>query len=306
MLGLCMFLTILMMLFSAKTMVAVHQAAEVFTRSVMPALFPTMIAGSLIAHYSPHFKKRTNIFVFETMFGFMAGSPASIRQLALINQQQNLSQKDYCTLLCMSGVMSPMFFTGALASRMGSRNAFALLFCHWAAALLTGWGYSWWCRSRTGSEVPPFPQSIPKPTPPSPNFATALTSAIRETALAQLSVLGAMMVFSVLAAVIRECLVHLFPVWAASHTSWLAVGWSLMEVGGGVLALLESNPASPLWLICGLCSFGGLSIWLQNLLFLDAKTHPAELLGFRTLHGVLAMILCVVVQFFTPVPQPWA
>ena len=293
-LGLCMFLTLLMLLFSAKTMVAAHQAAEVFARSVMPALFPTMIAGSLIARYSPCIKTRTNIFRFQIMFGFMAGSPASTRQLAMLNEQQNLPQKDYRLLLCMSGVMSPMFFTGAVASRMGECTALLVLCCHWLAALLTGCVYNWGTRTRVSNKISSSSQTTSKPS--SPTFAAALTSAIREAALAQLSVLGAMMVFSILAAVIRECLAHVFPIWTANHASWLAVGWSLLEVGGGVLALLEGDPATPPWLICGLCSFGGLSIWLQNLLFLDAKTHPAELLGFRTLHGVLAMILCAVAQ----------
>ena len=296
MLGLCMFLTLLMLLFSAKTMVAAQQAAAVFARSVMPALFPMMIVGSLIACYSTVSQKRIKYFLSQIMFGFMAGSPASTKQLSMTLQHQTMPQKDYNALLCMSGVMSPMFFTGVLASRLGSGEALMMLCCHWAAALLTGSVYIWFSSNQLHKEDFSSPKTISKSASPSPTFAAALTGAIREAALAQLSVLGAMMVFSILAALIRECFAHLFPLWTASHDSWLAVGWSLLEVGGGILALLDSTPATPPWLICGLCSFGGLSIWLQNLLFLDAKTPPAELLGFRTLHGVLAMFLCAIVQ----------
>lgn len=309
MLWLCMIVTILLLLFSAETMLSAQETASTFVHSVMPALFPMMVVGSMISRNSSVFISRTKIFISHIMFGFMAGSPASTRQLAFVAEQQELSSKEYRMLLCMSGVMSPMFFTGVLASRLNSKIAWMMLGCHWSAALLTGGLYAGLAFSmqkfrRTAPKKLPFTaKQTGNPTPPapvssihSPTFADALTGAIREAALAQLSILGAMMVFSILASILREVMLGLFPLWTASHGSVLSIGWSLMEIGGGILALLEEAPATPPWLVCGLCSFGGLSIWLQNLLFLDAKTHPAELLGFRILHGVIAMILCYFVS----------
>ena len=311
MLWLCMIVTILLLLFSTEIMFSAQEPATVFTHSVMPALFPMMVVGSLISRNPPQSRIRTNIYIKQILFGFLAGSPASTRQLALVAEQQKVSQNTYRTLLCMSGVMSPMFFTGVLASRLGRPIAWIILGCHWTAALFSGWLYAGLAirepsQQQKTLETHSFQikqANMTTSTIPSPTFAVALTNAIREAALAQLSILGAMMVFSILAAAFREVLLRLFPLWTASHGTVLSVGWSLMEIGGGILSLLEEAPATPPWLICGLCSFGGLSIWLQNLLFLDAKTHPAELLGFRTLHGVIAMILCYFVsRWFSAAP----
>ena len=308
MLGFGMILSLLMLLFSAQTMLAVQQAAQVFVQSVMPSLFPMMILGNLITSCMPLLCSRTGICIFQIMFGFCAGSPASTRQLTALAEQQTLSLVTYRVLLCMSGVMSPMFFTGALASRMGKQAAWLMLCCHWAGALMTGLLYIGLHRARkhhtptltlhnaaSTAATADQHQALPTKKSSSPSIAAVLPTAISNTALALLSVLGAMMTFSFLAAVFRALLAQLFPEWTATHGAWLAVGWSLMEIGGGAMALLDSLPAAPPWLVCALCSFGGLSIWLQNLLFLSPKIHPAELLGFRALHGVLAGICSFVV-----------
>lgn len=294
----CMFLTILILVFSSQTMAAAQQAAMVFMRSVMPALFPMMIIGGLITHYSPVVRTRTRVYIFQIIFGFCTGSPASTRQLAAVAEHHHI--QDYRNLLCMSGVMSPMFFTGALASYMGKTTALMILLCHWVAAILTGLLYA---RTAHGKRRDTFPQMKTKqahsPVLTQSSF-TALPAIIRDTALAQLSILGTMITFSILASVFRELLLLLFPVWTANHSSWLNVGWALMEIGGGTMALLDGNPSVNPWLICGLCSFGGLSIWQQNLLFLNPKVHPAELLCFRILHGVIAMILSFFVFRWLP------
>jgi len=120
-------------------------------------------------------------------------------------------------------------------------------------------------------------------------FSTLLTTAIEKAAHAQLSILGAMMIFSIIATLFRTLLTRLFPAWASAHGPWLAVVWALMEIGGGALAVIDTFP--PLWLVCALCSFGGLSIWLQNLLFLDEKIRPAKLLLMRAVHGAACYAL---------------
>lgn len=309
MLGFGMILSILMLLFSAQTMLAAQQAAQVFVQSVMPSLFPMMIVGHLITSCMPFIASRTGLCIFQIMFGFCAGSPASTRQLTALAERQRLSLAIYRSLLCMSGVMSPMFFTGALASRMSKQAAWLMLCSHWAGALLTGLLYAGLHKAcnhhspmmtvqNAASTATIAGQRPAQPTKSasSASIAAVLPSAISSTALALLSVLGAMMTFSILAAVFRAVLAQLFPQWTATHGAWLALGWSLMEISGGAMALLDCLPAAPPWLVCALCSFGGLSIWLQNLLFLSAKIHPAELLGFRALHGVLAGICCFVVS----------
>ena len=63
-------------------------------------------------------------------------------------------------------------------------------------------------------------------------------------------------------------------------------------MGGGAHALLDASAAPDLPLLCALCSFGGLSIWMQNLLFLGKSIRPGKLLLLRLLHGAATYGIC--------------
>ena len=65
-----------------------------------------------------------------------------------------------------------------------------------------------------------------------------------------------------------------------------------VEIGGGAHALLDVSPTPDLPLLCALCSFGGLSILMQNLLFLGKSIRPGKLLLVRLLHGAAAYGVC--------------
>ena len=101
-----------------------------------------------------------------------------------------------------------------------------------------------------------------------------------------------MMLFSILAALFRQGLSALLPGWAASHPELPAIFWAVLEVGGGAHALLDASAAPDLPLLCALCSFGGLSILMQNLLFLGKSIRPGRLLACRLLHGAAAYGIC--------------
>ena len=119
-----------------------------------------------------------------------------------------------------------------------------------------------------------------------------LPDSLRQAGTALLSVCGAMMLFSILAAFFRQGLSALLPGWAADHPEIPALLWALLEIGGGAHALLDVSPTPDLPLLCALCSFGGLSIWMQNLLFLGKSIRPGKLLLLRLLHGAAAYGVC--------------
>ena len=105
-----------------------------------------------------------------------------------------------------------------------------------------------------------------------------------------------MMVFSVAASLVRSALALIFPIWTAQHADWLAVLWGVMEIGGGSSAVIGAWQ-EPHALLSALCGFGGLSIWLQNLLFLENSIRPARLLCMRAVHGAVCYAL---VGIFNP------
>ncbi|NCB05795.1 MAG: hypothetical protein EOM69_09790 [Clostridia bacterium] len=101
----------------------------------------------------------------------------------------------------------------------------------------------------------------------------------------------AMMLCAVLSAVLRGVLGALgLPMDGRAA----AVMHGLLEIGGGAYDVSRAFE-SPAALLCGLCSFGGISILLQNIAFLGEEIRPMSLLLTRAAHGAISFGLCKMV-----------
>lgn len=260
-----------LVLFSGEAMQAASQAAAVFGSGVMPALFPMMVVSRLLPSGS-------GALVPEALFAFASGSPASAQRVRRLFDN-GLSQGRAEILLLLTGVMSPMFFTGTLAAWTGEQHtACAMLLLHWLSAILCAMLWSRFVPARQAS-----PLSLPH------EEKTGLSAAIVQSAQALMAVCGAMMLFSIAAGVLRAALSRLFPAFALEKL--FSLMHAVLEIGGGTAAVLNAWEEPPYALLSALCSFGGLSIWMQNLLFADKCIRPAKLLGMRALHGAVCYLL---------------
>ena len=244
--------------FSDTAMQSASEAAKVFAGGVMPALFPMMVLGRMAGGAGG--------WAQAVLMGWMSGSPASAQRAASLWQSGRIRCAE--KLLCLTGVMSPMFFMGTLCAWGVPRAAaWRMLVCHWLGAALCALV---WC-----DRTPPFqgPQS-------QTTRGETLPQAIHQSARSLLAVCGAMMLFSIIAGVLRRLL---------RDAPWTAALWAMLEIGGGAHAVLRTFH-QPYALLCGLCSFGGLSIWLQNLLFTGEKIRPVRLLWMRMLHGAVSFL----------------
>lgn len=280
-------LAALMLLDSDTVLNAVNGAAGVFVRSVMPALFPMMVLNGLSARLSGRERRWMTVG-----FCWLAGSPASAQRLEGLRERGELPERALLPLAAATGVMSPLFFVGSLGSRLSNpAGGWLLLTAHWlgalaAAGLIHG-------LSRRFSPTEKAETFRPEErTAGRASLLAALPDSLRQAGTALLSVCGAMMLFSILAAFFRQGLSALLPGWAANHPEVPALLWALLEIGGGAHALLDVSPTPDLPLLCALCSFGGLSIWMQNLLFLGKSIRPGKLLLLRLLHGAAAYGVC--------------
>ncbi len=296
---------------------AAREAAAVFASGVMPALFPMMVLAGL-----PWGRGRSEggwrAFWGAVLFAFGAGSPAGARRVAALEDRGNLGP-----WFVAAGVMSPLFFLGTLAGWTGRGPAMGVLLCiHWAGALLTAalaWGVR---RLSSPLACPPSVTPMHPPIQPAggeagggaltwesgaqapggephasgnrpPSLAGALPQAIASAARALLSVCGAMMLFGVAAAVLKGLLPRLWPGGEEAGALPLAVVHALLEIGGGAYALIQAAARANLPeqllcpLLCAACSFGGLSIWLQNLAYTGQSIRPGALLLYRAVHGAL-------------------
>ena len=280
-------LAALMLLDSDTVLNAVNGAAGVFVRSVMPALFPMMVLNGLSARLSGRERRWMTVG-----FCWLAGSPASAQRLEGLWERGELPERALLPLAAATGVMSPLFFVGSLGSRLPNpAGGWLLLTAHWlgalaAAGLIHG-------LSRRFSPTEKAETFRPEErTAGRASLLAALPDSLRQAGTALLSVCGAMMLFSILAAFFRQGLSFLLPGWTADHPEVPALLWALLEIGGGAHALLDVSAAPDLPLLCALCSFGGLSIWMQNLLFLGKSIRPGKLLLLRLLHGTAAYGVC--------------
>ena len=269
------------LMFSSEAMAAASQAAQLFASGVMPALLPMMVLCRLFAPGKNHEHSPVRDAVGAVLFSFASGSPASAQRLDDLWCAGAVSPRALEPLLAACGVMSPMFFVGTLATWTGLKaGCWAMLACHWLGALATAGLVR--LMERRGSAVPSRKPAAREQSP-------SLPAAVAGAATALVAVCGAMMAFAAAAGVIKALLTALFPAWMAEHRPLVAAVWALMEVGGGAAAVLEAFPRPPLPLLCALCSFGGLSIWLQNLMFVDRCVRPVKLLMMRMLHGALSL-----------------
>ena len=255
-----------LLLFSDKAMQAASEAARVFVSGVMPALFPMMVLSRLLPSGSGR-------LVPEALFAFASGSPASAQRVRRLHDA-GLSQGRTELLFMLTGVMSPMFFTGTLAAWTGEKHiACAMLVMHWLSAVL--------CALLWSRFIPmDHKRSVSKPS----EEKISLTAAIAQSAQALLAVCGAMMLFSIAAGILCAVL----PTCGGKP---MGLAHAILEIGGGAAAVLKAWEHPPYALLCALCSFGGLSIWMQNLLFASECIRPVKLLMMRALHGAVCYVL---------------
>lgn len=282
-------LAALMLLDSDTVLAAVNGAAGVFVRSVMPALFPMMVLNGLCARLGGREQRWMTV-----CFCWLSGSPASAQRMEGLWKRGEVAGRELLPMAAVTGVMSPLFFVGSLGSRLpGTAAGWLLLAAHWLGALAAAGlvhGLNHLSRRKTADAALPEERALRPAEPVS--LLEALPDSLRQTGPALLSVCGAMMLFSILAALFRQGLSALLPDWAAAHPEFPAILWAVLEIGGGAHALLDASAAPDLPLLCALCSFGGLSILMQNLLFLGKSIRPGKLLLVRLLHGGAAYGIC--------------
>ena len=280
-------LAALMLRDSGTVLDAVNGAAGLFVRSVMPALFPMMVLNGLCARLGGREQRWMTV-----CFCWLSGSPASAQRLEGLWERGGLAGRELLPMAAATGVMSPLFLVGSLGGRLPNpAGGWLMLTAHWLGALAAAGLIHRLSRrfSSMAKAEPVHPEERPAGRA---SLLEALPDSLRQTGPALLSVCGAMMLFSILAALFRQGLSALLPDWAAAHPEFPAILWAVLEVGGGAHALLDVSAAPDLPLLCALCSFGGLSILMQNLLFLGKSIRPGRLLACRLLHGAAAYGIC--------------
>lgn len=249
-----------MLAFPGEAASAAAQGLKLWARAVVPVLGPFMACMLMLT------SRAGGGVWLKTALGWLCGSPGGARLM----QGGGLSGSAALRCAAMTGTMSPMFFLGTVSAWMQSPAAGRLiLVCHIVGALLIGL-----C-------IPAREPAAPgRPAPVSLSFA------LRESALALLTVALCMML-GCIAARMAACAFPRLP------AAFRAAAQCMLEVTAGVKALLALDTPVKAPLVCAACSFGGLSLLLQNAAFWqDSGVKAGQLLVLRIFHGLLSGCLC--------------
>ena len=254
-----------MLVYPAEAAEAARKGLLLWATSVLPVLGPYMACMLMaVSRLSPG--------PWEvTALGWLCGSPGGARLM----QGLHLRGKDAVRFAAAGGTMSPLFFLGTVSDWLGSAGeARMILCCHWlgalALALLLPKGHG------TKERLPPSPLS--------------LASALRETALSMCTVALCMMLGGI-SARMAACALPALPKAAAAALQ------CFLEVTSGVKAIAALHaPHAAAW-TCAACSFGGLSLLMQNAAFWqESGVGMGRLLALRAAHGALSGGLCLLLS----------
>ncbi len=251
-----------MMAFPGEAAAAAGEGLSLWARAVVPVLGPFLVCMLMVS-------SRVGGGVgLKTVLGWLCGSPGGARLM----QGEGLRGKSALRAAAMTGTMSPMFFLGTVSGWLGDPAPGRLiLLCHIGGAALLGV-----C-------IPNREKAAPRPAVPIP-----LVQALRDGAIALLTVAVCMML-GCIAARLAACAFPRLPGWAAATLQ------CALEVTGGVKALIGLGMPRPEPLVCAACSFGGLSILLQNAAFWqESGVSAGKLVLLRISHALLSFALCFV------------
>jgi len=249
-----------MLAFPGPAREAAFHGLSLWARSVAPALGPFMACMLMLS-------SRIGGGLWPRVaMGWLCGSPGGAKLM------QSAAPEGRCALRCaaLTGTMSPMFFLGTVEGWLGRGAGGVILGCHLLGALLTGL-----C-------VPADMRAGAAPAAP-----LSLTAALRQCAGA-LALIALCMMLGCVAARMAACALPFLP---QAGTAALQCA---LEVTAGVEAVIGLRPALTAPLVCAACSFGGLSLLMQNAAFWQERgVGIGQLMLLRLLHALLSFGLCL-------------
>ena len=251
-----------MLTFPAQAAQAARQGAALWAGAVAPVLGPYMVCMLMLTSRVPCGPWA------RAALCWLCGSPGG----AKLMQPLALRGREALRFAALSGTMSPLFFLSTVSAWLGdARWGRIILLCHFAGALLLAL-----C-------IPAGPGGKKAAVAPVP-----LGSALKETALALGTVALCMMLGCAAAEMAACALPGLSP--AAG-----ALAQCCLEVTAGVRAVIALNAPHTPALVCAACSFGGLSLLMQNAAFWqDSGVSLSRLFLLRACHALLSGGLCLI------------
>ncbi|MBO5939180.1 MAG: hypothetical protein J6Q82_06745 [Clostridia bacterium] len=283
---------------------AVSSGLLLCVRSLIPSLFPLMVASELLV--SSGGVDRLGTFLARpartilglrgdaacaVLLGMVCGFPIGTRCALTLYRDGRMSEDEFSRVLALSNHPSPAFLISTVGrSLLGSTRTGILLYLTTiCSSLLLGTIFSP-RRKRKGISFGEMPS---RPAPMIRSFSSSLASAVSASALSLLSICAFVVFFSALV----ECLTHLSAALSLSKPL-TAMIFGFFELTGGVSHAAECSASLARMLCAFSVGWTGLSVHFQLLYLVgDASFSRGKYLLLKLAEGGLNLpILALLLQ----------
>ncbi len=284
---------------------------KIFAVNVLPALLPfffftkilsSLGAGNLLGKmlYKPCLKLYNTsgsggyIYVMSVLSGY----PVGAKLLADFTTGGYLSKDDAKTIMSYTSTSGPMFIVGSVGAVMlcNKTAGYVILLSHLVSALLNGLIY----RNKRESTQN---DSLIRIETADNVLSESVYSAVISVAIAGSYVA----IFYTCAYMLKDfgvidAISNFFNLFLNDVVLSDGLAFGLIEMTGGCLALSKSVSFLRIPLICAIVSFGGLSVTLQSLTFLEpCGIKPMRYLLCKLTQSIIAFLICyIIVRFIYP------
>lgn len=286
-------LTFLIMPLSVSA--AAKDALMLSIQSVIPALFPFMVAAkcAVIARDVKEdnflFRKIAWFFniplsgVLSLVFGLLCGYPIGAKTAFDLLRENRIEKKDAVKLACFTNNAGPAFVISVVGAGFLGSSFYGVIiyFCHVLGSLITG------VLIRGKKKEYPYIRDVSG----SSSLMEAIPQAIYDSASSILNVTAVIMFFAAVSAAVF----NLIPAHISGNPLYAGLVSGFFEITSGIKIISHANLNLPikLSLITFLTSFSGISVIFQTKSFskgLNIKTTPCVLC--KVLSSFISFFIC--------------
>lgn len=300
-----LFLMAMLILYPEKYIAASASGLLLFARLVLPALLPFMFMTAILTGiggaelisraFSPltdKLFKSGGLSPYVYFMSVLSGYPVGSKIIADLYENKTISSAQAAKMATFCSTSGPLFIIGSVgAGMLGDKNLGFLLYgVHIISGIICGVIF----RGKAQSSPPLLMKKQ--------NADQILNKAMLESALSLLCVGGFITVFYILAHILQDIgallplemfLKLIFLPFSNSGAAAKPMSVGLVEMTLGCELLSAQSGTFSLCAVSFLIAFGGLSIIIQQLMFLKkAKVCAGFFLLTKTVHAFLSFFLC--------------
>lgn len=276
---------------------------KIWALTVLPSLLPFFFLTTLftfvgfigkISHYASPVTKRlygvSGIGFYTQLMSFLSGYPIGAKIVSDLAKNNVIDKKQANCLSTFSSTSGPLFIVGSVGIGMflSKKIGYILLLSHILGSVLCGIIFKFILKPDCNSVSP---IQIKK-------CDNVLYESIYSAVISVMIVGGFIAIFYTLSGIVSDIKI-LYPLEIVLKpvfgelTDGLLTGIIECTMGAKKLSTYPSNLS--VTLVCGIISFGGISVWCQSLIYLTQAKVSVKIFALsKTIHTVLSMIICFI------------